>query len=258
MDAQSRVKLDDGNAIPWLGLGVWQASPRETYAAVRKAIEIGYHHIDTAMIYGNEADVGRAVRESGVPREQLFVTTKLWNSDHGYEQAKRALDTSLKTLGLDYVDLYLIHWPEQKRLASWRALIDARASGKCRSIGVSNFTVAHLDELAKKSDVVPAVNQVEMHPFLFQRDLVARCERAKIRVEAYSPLTRGRRLDHPTIAAVAKKLGRTPAQILIRWGIQHGFVVLPKSVHEARIRENANVFDFEIPADEMTRLDALD
>jgi diketogulonate reductase-like aldo/keto reductase len=258
MDLKSTVTLNDGVAIPWLGLGVWQAAPGEAYRAVRAAIEIGYRHIDTAKAYGNEADVGRAVRESGVPRDRIFVTTKLWNADHGYEQAKRACETSLRSLGLDYVDLYLIHWPEQKRRDSWRALVELREAKKCRSIGVSNFTVRHLDELARESDVVPAVNQVELHPFLTQNALRERCAKAGIRVEAYSPLTRGKRLGDKTVVAMAKKYEKTPAQILVRWAIEHGVVVIPKSVHEARIRENAGVFDFSIAADDLAKLDALD
>jgi diketogulonate reductase-like aldo/keto reductase len=258
MDIASTVTLNDGVAIPWLGLGVWQAERSEAYRAVRDAIAIGYRHIDTAKAYGNEDDVGRAVRDSGVPRERIFVTTKLWNADHGYDKAKRACDASLGALGLDYVDLYLLHWPEKKRTESWRALVELKAAGKCRSIGVSNFTIGHLDELAKNSDVAPSVNQVELHPFLYQRALVDRCERAGIRVEAYSPLTRGKRLKHPTLVAIAKKLGKTPAQILVRWAIEHEIVVIPKSVHKERIAENAGVFDFAIPKEDLAILDSLD
>ncbi len=261
MDLQSTsrtAKLAGGVEIPWLGLGVWQSPRGVAYRAVLDAIELGYRHIDTAKIYGNEADVGRAVRESGVPRDQIFVTTKLWNADHGYEQAKRACAKSLTTLGLDYVDLYLIHWPEKARSESWRALVELKREGKCRAIGVSNFTIAHLDDLARSSDEAPAVNQVELHPFLFQKALLDRCVKAKIQLEAYSPLTRGQRLTHPTIVAIAKKLGRTPAQLLVRWAIEHEVVVIPKSVHRARIEENANVFDFAIPPEELAELDALD
>jgi diketogulonate reductase-like aldo/keto reductase len=258
MDLKSTAKLNDGVEIPWLGLGVWQAPRGEAYQAVRDAIAFGYRHIDTAKAYGNEADVGRAVRESGVPREEIFVTTKLWNADNGYEQAKRACDTSLRALGLDYVDLYLIHWPDEKRHDSWRALVELRDAKKCRSIGVSNFTARHLDGLAKVSDVVPSVNQIELHPFLYQRALLDRCAAAKIQVEAYSPLTRGQRLGHPAIVALAKRLGKTPAQILVRWAIEHRIVVIPKSVHRARIEENASVFDFSIAPDDLAKLDALD
>jgi diketogulonate reductase-like aldo/keto reductase len=254
------VKLASGVDIPALGLGVYQLGPGEpTRAAVRHALEIGYRHVDTARIYGNEEDVGRALAESGVPRGEVFVTTKLWNSDHGYAKTLRACDASLERLGLEYLDLYLIHWPVARlRDDTWRAMVDLRARGKVRAIGVSNYTVRHLEELLAWSDDVPDVNQIELHPFLFPRDIVDLCATKGIAVEAYSPLTRGHRLADPAIAAIASALGRTPAQILIRWGLQHGFVSLPKSARAARIEENVKVFDFEIPPEQMARLDALD
>ena len=254
----SSATLNDGVKMPWLGLGVWQSGRGgETYDAVRAALEIGYRHVDTAKIYGNEADVGRAVRESGLPRGEVFVTTKLWNADHGYDKALRAFDTSLKTLGLEQIDLYLIHWPEARRKESWKALSKLKADGKARAIGVSNFTIAHLEELLAEGGVVPAVNQVEMHPFLWQKDLVSFCEKHRIQVEAYSPLARGARMNDKTIVAVAKKLGRTPAQVMIRWALQHRMVVIPKSVHRERIEENARVFDFAIDEGDMAKLDRL-
>jgi diketogulonate reductase-like aldo/keto reductase len=253
------VSLVDGRSMPVLGLGVWESGRGEpTYRAVRDALELGYRHIDTAKIYGNERDVGRALRESGIPREELFVTTKLWNSDQGFESAKRACEASLAALGLDYLDLYLVHFPAPKRLESYRALVELQAAGKCRSIGVSNFTARHLEELVRELGVVPAVNQIELHPFLQQRSIVEACVAKKIVVEAYSPLARGQRMSHPVIVRIAKALGRTPAQVHLRWGVQHGYVVIPKSVHRARIDENARLFDFEIPAPEMAALDALD
>lgn len=256
---ESRIRLNDGHEIPYLGLGVWQTRKgSETYDAVRDALAAGYRHIDTAKAYGNEADVGRAVRDSGVPREQIYVTTKLWNADQGYEQAKRAFDKSLSTLGLDYIDLYLIHWPESVRHESWRALVELRASGKTKSIGVSNFTVTHLEKLRRASDVVPAINQVEMHPFLTQPALREYCKTHGIVIEAYSPLAHGQRLDHPAIVRLAKKIGKTPAQVMIRWALEHDLVVLPKSSNKKRILENAAVFDFEISAEDMRALDALD
>jgi diketogulonate reductase-like aldo/keto reductase len=245
--------------IPRLGLGVWQTGKGcETYDAVRAALDSGYRHIDTAKIYGNEQDVGRAVRESNVPRTDIFVTTKLWNADHGYDQAKRACEKSLSALGLDYVDLYLIHWPERRRLDSWRALVELHQTGRCRAIGVSNFTTDHLEELLHASNVVPAVNQVEIHPFLTQEGLVAFCEENGIVIEAYSPLTHGKRLGHPAVVSVARKLGKTPAQVLIRWSLQRGFVVLPKSANKSRIVENASVYDFAISPDDMQMLDQQD
>jgi diketogulonate reductase-like aldo/keto reductase len=243
--------------MPSLGLGVWQAPRGAAYAAVRAALDAGYRHIDTAKAYGNEGDVGRAVRDSGIARERVFVTTRLWNADQGYASALRACETSLRALELDYVDLYLIHWPAPERLDSWRALVQLAGEGKCRAIGVSNFTIRHLEELARESPTPPAVNQVEFHPFLYQRELLAYCRKAGIQLEAYSPLTRGARLGHPEVARVAAKLGRTPAQVLIRWCLEHETVVIPKSITVARIRENAQVFDFAIPAEDLRSLDAL-
>ena len=254
------VTLNDGVAMPRLGLGVWRAgSGHETRQAVLWALEAGYRLVDTARVYGNERDVGAALRSSAVPRDQVFVTTKLWNRDQGYEKAKRALATSLRDLGLDYVDLYLEHWPvEGKRLDSWRALQELRADGYARSIGVSNFQERHLDELLAMADVVPSVNQVEFTPFVYQCSLLEACRAVGIQLEAYSPLTRGRRLDEPVLVEIAARHGKTPAQALIRWSLQHDLVVIPKSVRIARIRENADVFDFALSSDEMGRLDALD
>ncbi len=216
MDFQigSRLPLNDGNSIPPLGLGVWQSRPgKETQTAVRAAFDCGYRLIDTAKIYGNERDVGIAVRESGVPRKEVVVTTKLWNSDQGYESAVRACQQSLRELNLDYVDLYLIHWPASSRRGeSWRALVELRKEGLCRSIGVSNYMIPHLRELLAESDVVPSVNQVEFHPFLFQKDLLEFCRTRGILLEAYSPLTRGQRLNDPRFVAIAARYGRSPAQ----------------------------------------------
>lgn len=254
------LPLTNGKSIPQVGLGVWQ-SPQgaPTQDAVRAAIELGYRHVDTARVYRNEPDVGTAVRASGVPRSDLFITTKLWNDDQGYDSALRALDKSLERLGLDYVDLYLIHWPVAgKRRDSWRALETAFADGKARAIGVSNFLVPHLDELFTYAKVIPHANQIELSPFLQRRDTRALCAKHQIVVEAYSPLTRGERLDHPTVVAIAKATGRTPAQVLLRWGIQQNVVVLPKSVHRERIAENAAVFDFTLSAEQMRELDGLE
>jgi diketogulonate reductase-like aldo/keto reductase len=254
------LPLLSGATIPQIGLGVWQAeSGKETRDAVTAALRFGYRHVDTARIYGNEADVGAAVRGSGVPREQVFVTTKLWNADQGYDAALRAFDASLSRLGLDYVDLYLLHWPVAgKRLESWRALEKLFAEKRARSIGVSNFLVPHLEELLAHAKVVPAVDQIELTPFLQRRDTRALCSKHGIVVEAYSPLTRGERLGHPVVVDVAREVGKTPAQVLLRWGIQHGVVVLPKSTHAARIAENGSVLDFTLSADAMARLDALE
>jgi diketogulonate reductase-like aldo/keto reductase len=254
------LTLSTGATIPQIGLGVYQ-SPRgePTRRAVADALALGYHHIDTARVYRNEADVGAAIAASGTPRADVFVTTKLWNDDHGYDAALRALDASLARLGLDYVDLYLVHWPvERLRRDSWRALERAFADGKAHAIGVSNYLVPHLRELLGACKVVPHVNQIELSPFLQRGDTLALCKQHRIVVEAYSPLTRGQRLDHREVIAIARAVGRTPAQVLLRWGIQHGLVVLPKSVHRERIAENAAIFDFTLDAAQMARLDALE
>lgn len=254
------LPLRSGASIPQVGLGVWQTpAGAPTREAVATAIRLGYRHIDTARIYQNEADVGAGIRDSGVPRAQIFVTTKLWNDDHGRDSTLRAFDGSAKRLGLDYLDLYLIHWPvPEKRLETWRALEELHASKRARAIGVSNYLVPHLEELLARAEHAPDVNQIELSPFLQRRDTVALCKQHDIVVEAYSPLTRGKRLGHPVVKAIAGELARTPAQILLRWGIQHGFVVLPKSVREARIAENGNVFDFALSGEQLARLDALE
>lgn len=260
MNLSSTIRLTNGVEIPRIGLGVFQsARGEETRRAVSEALRLGYRHIDTARIYGNEADVGAAVRESGLPRQDVFVTTKLWNDDQGHDPALRAFDASLKRLGLEYIDLYLLHWPvPKKRLESWRALEQLLADGKVRAIGVSNFMVHHLDELLGQAKVPPAVNQIEVSPFLQQREVRAWCEQHGVAVEAYSPLTKGARLQHPVVASIAGRAQRSPAQVLLRWGLQRGLIVLPKSTHAERIRENAALFDFELSAAEMSELDALE
>jgi len=242
-----------------IGLGVYQSPPgRVTRNAVNFALRVGYRHVDTARIYGNEADVGEAVRESGVPRGDLFVTTKLWNSDQGYDSTFRACEASLKRLGLDYLDLYLVHFPvPDVRKESWSAMGTLLKKGRCRAIGVSNFTIRHLEELIEESHVIPSVNQVEFHPFLYQKELLKYCQKRGIQVEAYSPLARGERLKHPRIISLKTKYSKSPAQLMIRWGIQHGLVVIPKSTREERIRENSQVFDFDISDDDMRSLDSL-
>ncbi|HET9663262.1 MAG TPA: aldo/keto reductase [Burkholderiales bacterium] len=255
----STIRLNDGAAMPRLGLGVYQIGSGSCRRAVEHALKIGYRHIDTASFYGNEAEVGRAVRESALPREQVFVTTKLWNSDQGHASAIKAGEKSLKLLGLDRIDLYLIHWPEPgKRHDSWRALIDLRKRGLVRSIGVSNYTVEHLRELMATSDVVPAVNQVEFNPFLYQRALLDFCTANGIALVAYCPLARAQRLGDPRLKQIATRHGKTAAQVMIRWALQHGLGAIPKSSRSQRIEENAAVFDFALDDDDMARLDALD
>jgi diketogulonate reductase-like aldo/keto reductase len=245
--------------MPLLGLGTWQVPQGRTgVETVKYALKVGYRLVDTASIYGNEREVGHGVRESGVPRKDVFVTTKLWNSDHGYDRAVKACDRSLELLGLEYIDLYLIHWPVTgARKETWDAMVTLRREGKCRSIGVSNYTTRHLNELVSTSSVLPSVNQVEFHPFLYQRDLLEFCKGKNIAVEAYRPLARASRLNHPMLLEIAQRCSRTPAQIMIRWSLQHGLIVIPKSVKPERITENSRVFDFIIRGDDMKRLDEL-
>ncbi|KAL2611203.1 hypothetical protein R1flu_022895 [Riccia fluitans] len=246
--------------IPMLGLGVWQASPKETVEAVSVALKNGYRHIDTACLYENEAAVGKAVRESGIPREEIFVTTKLWNSDHGYQRCLRAFETSLRELGLDYVDLYLVHSPMavNQRLDTWRAMEQILKSGKAKSIGVSNYGIQHLQELFSNCKVRPSCNQVELHPFNTRTELVSFCEKEGIVLQAYSPLTQGRKLRHRGLVEIAKQYNKSPAQIMIKWCLQKNFVVLPKSTTPSRIIENISVFDFEISREDMAKLDSFD
>ena len=268
----------NGAKIPAIGLGTMTLKGAVCVEAVKTALRVGYRHIDTAAFYGNETSVGKAVRDSGIARQDIFVTTKLWNSDHS--DPEQALQKSLDKLKLDYVDLYLIHYPVPQRLRSWRILEGLQARGKARSIGVSNFTIRHLTELIADSEVVPAVNQVEFHPYLYQRDLLEFCRKKNIAIEAYSPLTHGKRLNDAKMVAIAKKYPRaaTPAsgagsrlmdklsgraqakstaQILIRWALQHEMVVIPKSANPQRIVEDAEVFDFAISAADMETLDGF-
>ena len=258
---QPTVTLRSGSTLPQLGFGVFQIPPGEpTRGAVAAALEAGYRHVDTAAIYRNEADVGAAIRTSGLPPGSVWVTTKLPNAEQGASSARQAFEASLERLGLDAVDLYLLHWPHELRVESWRVLEALHAEGLAREIGVSNFLVRHLDELLAHASVLPAVNQIELSPFLYgsREDTLRRCEENGIVVEAYSPLTKGRRLDDSTVTAIAAELGRTSAQVLIRWSLQKGFVVLPRSSNRERIAENAAVFDFALDGAQMARLDALD
>lgn len=258
---QSTLKLNNGINIPILGLGVWQAAEgEEVEDAVRIALAAGYRLIDTAKIYGNEMGVGTAIKAASVAREDLFVTTKLWNEDQGYDSALQAIDTSLTELQLSYVDLYLVHWPNSDRAVreeTWRAMEAIFNSGKAKAIGVSNYTVAHLQEMDNYATIPPSVNQVEMHPFVYDESLLAACTERNIVPEAYSPLSRGERLMDSRITEVAATYGKTNAQILIRWGLQHNMVVIPKSVREERILENMDVFDFNLSAEDMATLDGL-
>jgi diketogulonate reductase-like aldo/keto reductase len=254
-DGRART-LADGNEIPLLGLGVWQVPEgRETEDSVRWALELGYRHVDTAQAYGNERSVGRALSDSGLARDEVFVTTKFFP---GRKDPEAEAQRSLERLGLDYVDLYIIHWPQGGPTWAWDGMQRAREAGYARSIGVSNFSVAELEELLGVADVPPAVNQVQFSPFEFRRGLLDACEERGILLEAYSSLGTGRHLDDATVAEVAERAGRTPAQVLIRWAVQRELVVLPKSTHRERIEANAQVFDFTLSDEDMAALDGLD
>lgn len=253
------VKLANGVEMPRLGLGVWKAKDgEEVQNAVKAAIQTGYRLIDTAAVYKNEEGVGKAIKESGVSREDLFITTKVWNDDQGYDSTLQAFEESRKKLGLEYIDLYLIHWPVKgKYKETWKALEKLYEDGLVKAIGVSNFQVHHLKDLLADAKVKPVVNQVEFHPYLTQKELLAYCNEENIQLEAWSPLMQGEVVRVDVIKELAEKYGKTPAQIVLRWDLQHGVVTIPKSVKEHRIRENADVFDFELSQEDMNKLDAL-
>ncbi|NUS78376.1 MAG: aldo/keto reductase [Streptomyces sp.] len=255
------VTLNNGIEIPQLGFGVFQVPDPETAAAVTSALEAGYRSIDTAAIYGNEKGVGQALAASGIARDELFVTTKLWNADQGYDATLKAFDASLAKLGLDFVDLYLIHWPTPARdlyRESWRAIEKLAGEGRVRAAGVSNFQPAHLRRLLDDSSLVPAVNQIELHPGLQQRELRDLHAESGIATEAWSPLAQGAVLSEPVLTSIAGRYGKSPAQVVLRWHLQLGNVVIPKSVTPARIRENADVFDFALTDEELTAIAGLD
>lgn len=257
------LKLNNGISIPQLGLGVWQESDDEAEFSVAEAIEAGYRLFDTAAMYRNEEGVGRAIKRSIVPREELFITTKLWNTDHGYEAAMKAFDESLSRLGLDYIDLYLIHWPTPARelyVETWQALEELYASGRVRAIGVSNFMPEHLDTLLKAAEVIPAVNQIEVHPDFQQHKLTRYCRSKGMAVESWSPLggTGSGLLYDQIVHDIASLHNKTPAQVILRWHIQSGFIAIPKSVHVERIEENIDIFDFELSDVDMKELAILD
>lgn len=253
------VSLNNGVEIPWLGFGVFQIEDGpETVQAVSKALEVGYRSIDTAAAYGNERSVGQAIKASGLPRAELFITTKVWNSDQRKGATLEAFEASHKRLGLDYIDLYLIHWPVAGHYEeTWQALEKLYDQGVIRAIGVSNFHIHHLEDIFASSDIRPAINQVEFHPYLLQQELRQFCAIHQVQFEAWSPLARGKIFDDPTIVELSRKYGKSPAQLLIRWDLQHQVVTIPKSSTPHRVVENADVFDFEISADDMARLDSL-
>ena len=256
-----KIELRGGVEIPQLGFGVFQVPPDETVESVGRALEAGYRHIDTAAAYRNEEQVGEAIRASGLARDEVFVTTKCFNTNHGYDEATAALQRSLSRLGFDALDLYLIHWPVPKRdryVDTWRAFIDAEKAGRTRAIGVSNFQPDHLRRVIDETGVTPAINQVELHPYFQQRELRRAHEELGIVTEAWSPLAQGAVLDEPTITKIADAHGKTPGQVVIRWHLQLGNVVIPKSVTPERIAQNFDVFDFDLSGEEMGAIEALD
>lgn len=254
-----RTTLHNGVRMPWLGLGVYKVPDGAVVEqAVAAAVECGYRSIDTAAFYQNEAGVGRAVKACGIAREELFITTKVWNSDQGYESTLRAFEESRRKLGLDYVDLYLIHWPVKgKYRETWRALEKLYRDGWVRAIGVSNFQIHHLEDLMRDCEIVPMVNQVECHPRLTQPELLSFCRTHRIQMEAWSPLMRGQVAEIPEIVDIARRHGKTPAQVVLRWDLEREIVTIPKSARPERIRENANVFDFRLSEEELRTIDGL-
>jgi diketogulonate reductase-like aldo/keto reductase len=254
----SSIQLNNGVNIPILGLGTWDLRGKTAYKAMLWALEIGYTHIDTATIYGNEKNIGEALKATKIPRDEIFITTKVWTSDQGYDNTLAAFERSRKLLDLEYIDLYLIHWPVTGlRSETWRALEKIYDIGRVRAIGVSNFTIRHLEELNGTLELMPTVNQVEFSPFLYQKKLLEHCKSNKIALEAYCPLTRTNKFNDPTIMSIGQKHNKTPAQILIRWGLQHEIVTIPKSGSKKHLIENVNVFDFNLDKSDMHQLDNL-
>ena len=257
------IKLNDGHRIPQLGFGVFQIPPEQTAATVATALDVGYRHIDTAQMYGNESGVGEAVRASGLDRADVFITSKLSNAFHRPDDARRAFDSTLAELGFDYVDLFLVHWPLPTLyggdfISTWKTLEEFHADGRARSIGVSNFQTHHLEQLVAQSDVMPAVNQIELHPYFLNDEVRRLGDWVGIATEAWSPIAQGQVLSDPVITAIADRVGRTPAQVVLRWHLQRDSVVFPKSTTPARIEENFSLFDFELEPEDVTRIDALD
>ncbi len=247
--------LNNNIKIPRIGFGTWALNGKVAIEAVKWALQEGYRLIDTASFYGNEAEIGRAIKESSIPREDLFITTKVWDTEQGYDETFKAFERSVINLQMDYIDLYLIHWPRAKRLKTWKAMEELYEQGSAKSIGVSNFTPDHLKELLANSTITPVINQVEFTPFLYQKELLDFCTKHKIKIEAYSPLTKAKKLNNQILQEISNKYNKTPAQILIRWGLEHNLIEIPRSKNKTHISENINVFDFSINKEDMKKLD---
>lgn len=261
MAQQSIITFHDGHSIPQVGLGVWRTPDDIAAPTVRTAIEAGYRHVDTAAVYENEDGVGEGIRTSGVDRKDIFLTTKLWNDDQGYDSTLKAFDKSLRRLGTDYVDLYLIHWPAPTRnryVDTWKAFVQLKKDGRARSIGVSNFYPEHIDRLISETGTVPVINQIELHPDFQQKVAQEAHNKLNIATQSWSPLGQGKLIDHPVIGEIARKHGKTSAQVIIRWHLDSGLVVIPKSITPSRIEENFKVFDFKLDGDDMASIAKLD
>jgi 2,5-diketo-D-gluconate reductase A len=257
------IQLNDGNSIPQLGFGVFQIPPEETAEAVERALAVGYRHIDTAEMYGNEREVGEGIRAAGIDRAEVYITSKLNNGYHEPDAARRAFDQTLADLGSDYVDLFLIHWPlptlyDGDFVSTWKVLEEFKRDGRARSIGVSNFQIDHLQRLLDECEFTPAVNQIELHPYFQNREVASFCEGHRIAIEAWSPIAQGDVLDDPVVNEIAEAVGRTPAQVVLRWHVQRDYIVFPKSTTPERIEENFRIFDFELDDEQMARIDQLD
>lgn len=256
---ESMTILNNGVKMPTLGLGTWSMHGKEMREAINWALEFGYRHFDTAKYYKNEEDLGKALKNSKHPRKELFITSKVWPSDFGYEKSKKSFQDSLDALELEYIDQYLIHWPSEKKKTheTWKALIDLYNENKCQTIGVSNFSISEIEDLKNISDVIPATNQIEFHPFKYNQDLLDYCKSENIAIVSYSPLMQGRKMTNPVINKIALKYEKTYAQVLLRWGLQHGTIIIPKSSNKKRLKENTLIYDFELTMDEMELLNSL-
>jgi len=259
LSLNSKIRLNNDVEMPRFGLGTWKTKGKDAINAVKWAIEAGYIHIDTASLYGNEKEIGQAIKESKIRREDIFITSKVWDSDQGFDPTLKALDISLKKLGTSYVDLYLIHWPrKQKRKETWTALEKINKDEKARAIGVANYWIHHIQEILENFEIIPAVNQFELSPYLYREELINFCRENNIAIEAYSPLTHGKKLNNPKLRNIAKKYNKSTAQILIRWGLQHVFIEIPKSTQKEHIIQNADVFDFQLREEDMIALNEIE